>query len=54
MTRWTPEMQKWLEETMSRSKPLSVRQLDVVRTAFRKAAVSDLPQPAPRGRVTAA
>lgn len=28
---WTPAMQAWLEETMSRSRPLSVRQLDIIR-----------------------
>ena len=40
MTDWTPAMQAWLDETMSRSKPPTIRQLDIVRNAFRNAAAS--------------
>ena len=33
---WTPEMRAWLDEVMSRSKPLSVRQLDIIVPLARK------------------
>lgn len=33
---WTPAMEEWAIETLSRSKPLSVRQLDTVTAAFRR------------------
>ncbi|MCQ4119852.1 hypothetical protein [Rhodococcus tibetensis] len=36
MTEWTPEMQAWLEETMSRSTPLTITQEDVIKSEFRK------------------
>jgi hypothetical protein len=35
---WTPAMQAWLEEAMSRSRPLSVRQLDLIRPLISEAA----------------
>lgn len=38
---WTPEMQAWLDEVMSRSKPLSVRQLDIIRPLARRVAIAD-------------
>jgi hypothetical protein len=38
---WTPAMQAWLDEVMSRSKPLSVRQLDLVRSLARETAATE-------------
>lgn len=35
-----PEVEAWLEETLSRSKPLTVAQIDVMTTEFRRAARS--------------
>ena len=33
---WTPAMQKWLDEVMSRCPALSVRQLDIIVPLARK------------------
>jgi hypothetical protein len=33
---WTPEMQAWLDETMSRATPLSITQEDRIKSEFRK------------------
>lgn len=33
---WTPAMEKWLEETMSRSKPLTAYQIDVIKREFKR------------------
>ncbi|KXX59428.1 hypothetical protein [Rhodococcus sp. LB1] len=33
---WTPAMEAWLQEALSRSKPLTVRQLDTILPLFRK------------------
>lgn len=33
---WTPAMETWVQEALSRSKPLTVRQLDILRPLFRK------------------
>ena len=35
---WTAAMEAWAQETLSRSKPLTVRQLDIVTGAFQRAA----------------
>jgi len=42
MTRreFTPEQEAWLEETLSRSKPPTVAQLDVITPLFRRAALA--------------
>lgn len=36
MSDWSPAMQAWLDEVMSRSKPLTVFQLDAIKSEFRK------------------
>lgn len=33
---WTPAMQEWLDETMSRSKPLTANQIDVIKREFKR------------------
>lgn len=39
-----PDVEAWLEETLSRQKPLTVEQLDAIKPAFRRAARSELPE----------
>ncbi|QRI74847.1 MULTISPECIES: hypothetical protein [Rhodococcus] len=36
--QFTPETEAWLEETLSRRKPPTVAQLDVIKPLFRQAA----------------
>lgn len=33
---WSPEMQAWLDETMSRATPLTITQEDQIKSEFRK------------------
>ncbi|MFC9549819.1 hypothetical protein ACFTWF_03115 [Rhodococcus sp. NPDC056960] len=39
---WTPAMQTWLEETLSRSKPLTEDQLAVIKREFGRAAREEM------------
>ncbi|WP_332519172.1 hypothetical protein [Speluncibacter jeojiensis] len=41
MSDWTPQMQAWVDETLSRSRPLTVRQMDVIRAESRRAVQSE-------------
>jgi hypothetical protein len=34
--KWTPAMQAWLDETMSRATPLTILQEDSIKSEFRK------------------
>lgn len=36
MSRWTPDMQQWLDEALSRATPLTVFQENAVKVEFRK------------------
>lgn len=38
---WTPAMEAWKAEALSRCKPLTVRQLDIIRPLARKAMLTD-------------
>jgi hypothetical protein len=37
----TPEKQSWIDEAMSRAKPLTVFQLDLIRSELRRVATHD-------------
>ncbi|WP_263507397.1 hypothetical protein [Rhodococcus aetherivorans] len=52
MTRrqFTPEVEAWLEETLSRSKPPTVEQLDVLKREFGRAARAHAEEQRPTDR----
>lgn len=38
--QFTPEQEAWIEETLSRSKPPTPQQLEIIKAQFRKAALA--------------